>query len=65
MDVQDDIEDQEGEELQHPKYPIYNANKICITSLHAAAQWGDRKYIMTTMEKCLDIDVNATVSTIR
>jgi hypothetical protein len=43
-------------------YPIYEAtDPVKATNLHTAAQFGNKSFIMNTLEKCLDVDVNAIV----
>jgi hypothetical protein len=63
MNSLENVADDEGEQLEHPKYQIYSpTHSNRINNIHIAAQFGDKKFIMAFLEKTLDADVNATVS---
>lgn len=53
----------ESSNLQtHSKYPIYDVNIAGrVNSIQTAAQFGDKAYIVSTLEKTPDADVNAMV----
>lgn len=51
------------EESTGAKYPIYDVTDSAgrVHSIHTAAQFGDRAYIVSALEKSLDADVNGLV----
>jgi hypothetical protein len=53
--------DESGSKITHSKYPIYDGMTGQVNSIQTAAQFGDKAYIVRTLEKALDADVNAMV----
>lgn len=50
--------------LSNSKYPIYDVSSAGpgrVNSIQTAAQFGDKEYIVSALEKSLDADVNALV----